>query len=165
MEAAAAFLAVRPRSIAETRRRLVHLGYRADLSDQVVARLVESGYLDDEQFARAWVESRDRARPRGTFALRRELVLKGVDRALIDTVLADREGSMVQSGATGLPTVDRAAAERLLERRRAALEREREPRKRWQKAYALLARAGFDPDTCRDTISTTPWLRAENAKD
>ena len=33
--------------------------------------------LDDEAFARAWVESRDRARPRGERALRAELRQKG----------------------------------------------------------------------------------------
>jgi SOS response regulatory protein OraA/RecX len=27
----------------------------------VVAQLIELGYLDDEAFARAWIESRDRA--------------------------------------------------------------------------------------------------------
>ena len=53
LEAAAAFLTVRPRSIEEVRRRLRHLGYRHDLVELVVARLVELGYLDDEAFARA----------------------------------------------------------------------------------------------------------------
>jgi len=56
MEAAAAFLAVRPRSVAETRRRLRHLGYRHELVDSVVERLVEMGYLDDAEFARARLE-------------------------------------------------------------------------------------------------------------
>ena len=42
--------------------------------------------LDDEAFARAWVESRDRARPRGERAIREELRLKGVDRTVIDDV-------------------------------------------------------------------------------
>ena len=67
MEAAAAFLAVRPRSVGEMRRRLRHLGYPAALvTDEVVERLIELGYLDDRGLRpTAWVESRDRARPRG----------------------------------------------------------------------------------------------------
>ncbi len=141
MEAAAAFLAVRPRSIEETRRRLRHLGYRHALVDQVVVRLVEMGYLDDESFARTWVESRDRARPRGENALRRELALKGVPREIVDEVLTERADGM----AHDVDPPDVAAARRLLERRRAALEREPDPRRRRQKAYALLARNGFDP--------------------
>ena len=66
-----AFLEPRARSVAEVRRRLTGAGYRADLVDGVIERLLEFGMLDDEAFARAWVESRDRARPRGERAIRR----------------------------------------------------------------------------------------------
>ena len=54
--------------------------------------------LDDEAFARAWVESRDRARPRGERAIREELRLKGVDRASIDLVLAERRDAAPTEG-------------------------------------------------------------------
>jgi regulatory protein len=147
MEAAAAFLSVRPRSVAETTRRLRHLGYPEGLVEDVVARLVEVGYLDDAQFARTWVESRDRARPRGEIALRRELALKGIARDTVDEVMAHREQ------ATDGRDTDLEGALRLLERRRSALEREPDARKRLQKAYALLARNGFDPETCRAAAS------------
>ena len=143
MEAAAMFLAVRPRSVAETRRRLRHLGYPHPLVDRVVDRLVEMEYLDDEAFARAWVESRDRARPRGETALRRELALKGVPREVADAILAER-------AASGDQPVDFEGARRLLERRRAALEREADPARRRQTAYRLLAANGFDPQVCSE---------------
>ena len=144
LEAAAAFLAVRPRSVAETRRRLRFLGYRHELVDEVIGRLEEMEYLDDASFARSWVESRDRARPRGEGALRRELALKGVERAVIDEVIGERSAP---PGAT--EAIDEAAARRLLERRLRPLMREPDLRRRQQKAYALLARNGFDPETCR----------------
>jgi regulatory protein len=142
MDAAAGFLAVRPRSIGETRRRLVQLGYPAGLVEAVLAQLVELRYLDDAEFARLWVESRDRARPRGEAALRRELVLKGVAREVIDEVLAGR-------GSAAAGDADMSAAMALLVRKRSQLEREPDPRRRRQRAYALLARHGFDPDICR----------------
>jgi regulatory protein len=148
MEAAAAFLATRPRSVGETTRRLRHLGYPHALVDDVVTRLVEVGYLDDEVFARTWVESRDRARPRGESALRRELMQKGVARQVVDEVLGER----LDAAQDGDPNLAAAAA--LLERKRAALQREPDERKRRQKAYALLARNGFDPETCR-TVSAS----------
>ncbi len=148
MDAAAAFLSVRPRSVSETRRRLRHLGYRHELVDEVVGRLEEMGYLDDAGFARAWLESRDRARPRGAAALRRELGLKGVGREVIDAALEDRSDAAEAAGADA----DAAGAGRLLDRKRAALEREPDARKRRQKAYALLARHGFDPDAIRTAI-------------
>ena len=147
MEAAAAFLAVRPRSIGETTRRLRQLGYPQGLVDEVAARLIEAGYLDDDAFARSWVESRDRARPRGEFALRRELGQKGVSRTVVDEVLGERDEAAAGTDADG------AAAAALLTRKRPALERELDPHKRRQKAYALLARAGFDPETCREASS------------
>jgi len=148
MEAAAAFLAVRPRSVSETRRRLRHLGYRHGLVDEVLERLLGLGYLDDEAFARAWVESRDRARPRGESALRRELALKGIERETVATVLEGRRLGDPADGAQDA-SPDRTAAELLIDRRRAALMRERDPRKQRQRAYALLARNGFDPEICR----------------
>ena len=57
---------------------------------QVVDRLVELGYLDDAAFARAWVESRDRARPRGAVALRRELSARACPTTPSAEVLAAR---------------------------------------------------------------------------
>jgi regulatory protein len=145
MEAAAAFLSVRSRSVTETRRRLRHLGYPHALVDEVVDRLIEMRYLDDEAFAQAWVESRDRSKPRGEMALRRELALKGIDRTVVDGVLAER-------GHVG--DTNRSAADALLNRRRSALERELDPARRRHKAYALLARNGFDPETCREAVSS-----------
>jgi regulatory protein len=152
VEFAGRFLEARSRSVGEVRRRLTTAGFRASLVEEAITRLIEVGFLDDEAFASAWVESRDRARPRGEHALRRELALKGIDRGVVDQVLAARRGEADaddgDSAATGDEVIDpdRAAAERLLERRRAALEREPDLRKRRQKAYALLARNGFAPD-------------------
>lgn len=158
MEAAATFLAVRSRSVDETRRRLRHLGYPAALCDQVVDRLVELHYLDDVEFARAWIGSRDRARPRGTVALRRELQLKGIADDTINAVLAQREQAAVgrsEPGHDGVRDADREAARKLIARRSSALRREADPRRRRQKAYALLARNGFSPDVCHEVAATT----------
>ena len=146
LEAALRFLEARARSEAEVRRRLTYAGYRPDLIDGAVVRLTELGVLDDESFARAWVESRDRARPRGERALRRELALKGVDRAVSDEVLDERRDAAAGDGIL----VDLEAARRLLARNDRSLARVADPRVRRQRAYALLARNGFDPDVCRE---------------
>ena len=151
LAAALRFLETRARSEAEVRRRLTQAGYREELVEGAIVRLGELGVLDDEAFARSWVESRDRARPRGEIALRRELALKGVDRALVDGVLAAR-------GEDGDPEPDATAARRLLERRGASLRRVSDIRARRQKAYALLARNGFDPGVCSAVASA--WVDA-----
>lgn len=151
LEAGARFLEARHRSVAEVRRKLTGLGYRADLVSDALERLAELGYLDDDAFARAWVESRDRAKPRGEHALRRELGQKGVDRSLVDAVLDDRrEDATLPTGeAEEAPlSADEAAAERLLAKKLPAIRRESDPRRRLQRAYGLLARNGFGPDVC-----------------
>lgn len=160
LEAAARFLEARSRSIAEVRRRLTGAGYRADLIEGAIERMTGLGMLDDVVFARAWVESRDRARPRGERAIREELRQKGVERGVIDTVVADRrlsirEGMDDGEGDTETPprSADAVAAERLIARHARALARVPDPRLRRQRAYALLARNGFDAETCREVAA------------
>jgi regulatory protein len=153
LNAAARFLEARQRSIHEVRRHLTASAYPAELVERAIERLVELRMLDDETFARTWVESRDRAHPRGQQALRRELALKGIDRETAALVLAER-GTEVDESAPDdeSPDVsaDIRAAERLLARREAALARIADLRVRRQRAYALLARNGFDPEVCRE---------------
>jgi regulatory protein len=168
MAAGARLLEARPRSTDEIRRRLRDAGYRADLVEATLDRLTELGYLDDAVFAQAWVESRDRAQPRGARALRDELRRKGVGTADAEAALAARE-ALATGGDPDDPRLapgdgerassdasDDAAAGRLLARRRAALLREADPRKRRAKAYSLLARAGFDPGTAGRVAAA--WL-------
>jgi len=165
LNAAARFLEVRSRSVGEVRRHLTQAGYRAELAEAAVVRLTELGMLDDATFARMWVESRDRARPRSEAALRRELALKGIDRELAAEVLFERRsggedalGRVSDAGDAGDDNAQRdgpdlAAAERLLGKRSRALERIADPRARRQRAYALLARNGFDPEVCREATN------------
>ena len=161
LEAAARFLEVRSRSVFEVRRRLGGAGYRADLVDGAIARMTELGMLDDEAFARTWVESRDRARPRGERAIREELRLKGIDRETVELVLGERRDRAFALSETtggdddGEPvSADRTAAERLLAKNARALARVADPRQRRQRAYALLARHGFDPETCGEVAAS-----------
>jgi regulatory protein len=156
LEAAARFLEARSRSVVEVRRRLGGAGYQQVLVDGAIDRLTELGMLDDEAFARSWVESRDRARPRGERAIREELRLKGIERQIIDAVLDDRRAASGAATDAGEPDAgpDRAAAERLLRKNDRALARIPDMRKRRQRAYALLARNGFDPETCREVSLT-----------
>ncbi len=72
-------LSYRPRSEAELRQRLARRGAPPALVDSTIERLRELGLVDDAAFAQAWVDSRDRASPRGRRLLRQELLAKGVD--------------------------------------------------------------------------------------
>jgi regulatory protein len=162
--AALRFLEARSRSVAEVRRRLTDAGYRPELVDSAVTRLTDLGMLDDIAFARQWVESRDRARPRGEHALIVELRQKGIDASVIAATIKERregdvrwEDRTSRDGAGGegglVDPPDVAAARKLLARHARALQRFPDPRIRRTKAYALLARNGFDPDTCREVAA------------
>ena len=151
MAAALRFLESRARSTAEVRRRLVTNGYRPDLVEGAIDRLIELAMLDDDAFARAWVESRDRARPRGERALRAELRQKGVERSIVDAVLEDRADT---SDDPDRPGADEDAARRLLAKNAHALERIPDLRARRQRAYGLLSRNGFDPETAGSAIDS-----------
>lgn len=87
------FLATRPRSIAEIRRKLREKDVANAVIDLVIGRLQNMGYVDDEAFARFWVQNRDSHNPRGTTALRYELRQKGIDDTIIETVLEDFDPS------------------------------------------------------------------------
>jgi len=81
---AALFLAARPRSRAEVRRRLLRPSPRRaapaeDVVERVVNRLERLGYLDDAAFAAYWAEQRERFSPRSARAIRQELRQRGVD--------------------------------------------------------------------------------------
>jgi len=141
LAAALRFLEVRQRSVTEVRRRLAQTGYQSELIEGAIEKLLELGVLDDAAFAQTWVESRDRARPRGERALRRELQVKGIDRAIVDESM---EARRPEPGGADDPDV--GAAEALMRRHASALARVGDPRKRRQRAYALLARHGFDSE-------------------
>ena len=158
LNAAARFLELRSRSVDEVRRHLAAAAFPEPLVEVAIDRLLDLGVLDDRVFAQSWVESRDRARPRGEVALRRELHFKGIDRETVEAVLAERSEAVTGDpgeGSDAAPGIaaggaDELAAERLIGKNRSALLRVADHRARRQRSYALLARNGFDPEVCRE---------------
>jgi len=82
------FLAVRPRSEAEVRENLRRHHVAEALIEAEVQRLRETGLLNDEAFARLWVENRATFRPRSRRALQTELLRKGLSPELTQAALA-----------------------------------------------------------------------------
>ena len=81
-------LAARSRSVAELRELLLQTkGTTKAVVDEVLARLREYGYLDDERFALGYVSLKLRQRPLGRQRLKRDLAMKKVDRAVIEGAL------------------------------------------------------------------------------
>lgn len=68
-------------------------GYSSDLTTRVLEKLQQKGYVDDERFARWWVESRNLTKGTSLRKLRAELQAKGVNSGIIDSVLAESDRS------------------------------------------------------------------------
>jgi regulatory protein len=135
-EAALVFLAYRPRSEKEVRDRLRRGGYAQEAIDYVISRLHEWRYLDDEDFARRWVENRTAHRPRGKRLLQQELRHKGIDSETAREVIADAD-------------VDETGAAEALARRRLPAYAGDDPAAIRRRLAAYLARRGYSYDIIR----------------
>ncbi|CAN5861771.1 RecX family transcriptional regulator [soil metagenome] len=137
--AALHLLSHRGRSEHELRQRLRQKGFTADAIDATITRVIEWGYLNDEQFASSWVEQRSANRPRSRRALQHELREKGVDREIIAS------------------TIDNADIDELLDARQLAAGKWRKDRdlpldKRRQRTAGFLARRGYGWDIARQVL-------------
>ena len=130
----------RPRSEGEVRTRLAQR-FPEDIVDRVLASLREQSFVDDEEFAQLWTESRNNHNPRSAAAIRRELLSKGVSREIAEEAVAhvdDADGAY------------RAAAK--FSRRLAGAEYESFHRRLW----GHLQRRGYSPSVSRET-TTRLW--------
>jgi regulatory protein len=147
-ERALKFIARRPRAEAEVRESLKKHGVTEALIEAEITRLRESGLLNDDAFAKLWVENRATFRPRSKRALQVELKRKGVPAAAMKAALAEVKD-------------DEAAYRLALQRARrlAAL-----PRVEFRRKLAdYLARRGFDYDTVQPIVERA-WqeLKTDN---
>lgn len=134
------YLAGRPHTVAEIHRHLRSKRFDPVAIDQAIDRLRAQRYVDDEAFARWWVEQRERFKPRGDRALKSELLQKGVSRDVVDIVLGERA-----------PDADVEQAKRALSRpltRWATLP----PAERKRKIHTYLAARGFDYGTIEEVM-------------
>jgi len=129
------YLSYRPRSREEVDAYLQRRGAPQSQIEEVITRLEGAGLLNDEAFARFWVENRTEFRPRGARALRFELRSKG-----ISTDIADQAVSQVDM-VDGAYRAAAKKARQLSELDRPAFSR---------KLVEYLARRGFDYDVARE---------------
>jgi regulatory protein len=110
------------RSRQELRQRLAKKGVPDDVAERLLDRFTEVGLVDDEAFARSWVESRQRSRGLARRALAQELRRKGVPdetaRGALDDLDPDQEEQaarlLVRKKLRALSGVDQATATRRL---------------------------------------------------
>lgn len=128
----------RPRTEKEIRQRLTQKEFSTLEIDQVVLRLKRANLVQDEKFAKMWIENRNDFHPRSQRLIRYELRIKGVAEQTIESALAD--------SADDLDLATRAAAQyaRKLNFQDRVLFR--------KKLSAYLARRGFSYGTISPVI-------------
>lgn len=142
------FLSYRPRSEKEVRERLRIRNQESGIKnlnsiiDQVIQKLKEYNFINDLEFARKWIESRMKFRPRSLRLIKLELKKKGISDETIQTIIHDSK-FIIHS--------DLEQARKLVKKRLSrykGLDRQ----KTYEKLGRFLASKGFDWNTIKDSI-------------
>ncbi|MDO8621470.1 MAG: regulatory protein RecX [Candidatus Levybacteria bacterium] len=135
------FLSYRPRSEKEIRDKLFQKKTPQDLIEKIVSKLKEQKFINDEEFAKLWIESRNRSKPRSLRLIKLELKRKGIEGDIIDKMTND-EGLMIK---------DLESAKKLVAKRMARL-KGLDRQKIYEKLGRFLASKGFGWDTIKQVI-------------
>ncbi len=142
------FLSYRPRSSAEVRQNLAKRGTPEALVEETVNRLQRAGLINDQEFARAWVENRNTFQPRSKLALRMELRRKGLSDEIVQLVLDEQVDEEALAFEAARKYARRLTGLEWLEFRR--------------KLCGFLARRGFSYTTLSPVVSEV-WKETRTA--
>lgn len=127
-------LAAKARSVAQLRERLLEKA-EPEIVEQALARLVELGYLNDQEFARSFANSRLSYKPLGRTRLRQDLQRKQLSKQVVEQAL---ETVYTEHNEEAL--IDRAIEKRL------RLKGAPTSREEAKKLFDYLLRRGFSYD-------------------
>ena len=114
----------------------IRKGVSVELTQRVFDRLVEKGYLDEEKFAKFWVENRNVRKGSSKRKLQMELMAKGVERTIIEQSLQGSERS------------DKEEILKIIEKKARRYEDEK-------KLMAYLMRQGFSYDDIKEAFASS----------
>ncbi len=134
LHVAVRYLGYRPRSEKEVRDHLQKKHYDEKTIFKVIDQLKHYGYINDETFARLFVENRIRYNPKSRFALGYELKQKGISSHICDALLTEYKDMHMAKKALGF-------------KRRQWQHLDLENQKK--KAMNYLRYRGFGYETCR----------------
>jgi len=144
------YLSFRPRSTREVRDYMRGKDVDEDIREQVIERLTRTRLLDDRAFCAYWIDNRRAHRPKGRWALRSELALKGIEREIIAEMLEELD--------------EEADALRAAERQAVKLARYDDATFR-RRLLGFLQRRGFGYDVARRTVEYYEKDRASEQSD
>ena len=73
----------------ETGKIIERPGVKPEIAERVLARLIEKKYLDDEKFARFWLEHRFLQKGTSVRRLKLELVQKGIENDIVERLISE----------------------------------------------------------------------------
>lgn len=124
-------LAHAPRTRAQLADALRRRGVADEIAEEVLGRFAEVGLINDEEFARAWVQSRHLGRGLARRALAAELRQRGVAEPTVDQAVTELD-----------PDEEVATARALVQRRLPATQG-LDPTRRTRRLVGVLARKGY----------------------
>lgn len=83
------FLSFRPRSEQEIKEYLLRKSCSLELIEEIIAKLKHLNFINNEEFARSWIQSRTGFRPEGRALILMELRKKGISKEIIDKVFPE----------------------------------------------------------------------------
>jgi regulatory protein len=146
LDAAYRYLGRRDRTEAEVRQRLEQGGTANGVLDKAIAILIDQHVLDDERYARLFVEDKRRLEQWGADRIRRTLAGRGIDRELIEQALS-AEDPEVGGGELG------GELERAVELLRTRFPSPPRDRKERDRALGMMLRKGYDSEVALDALT------------
>ena len=140
LDRAVGYLAARARSTREIEQKLLQAGYRPCTVEMVIYKLQRENLLDDADFARQWVESRQ-SHKLGRSRIAQELRRKGVSQEEAEETLSVIEDEDQLSGAIAL--AEKAAAR---------IKPGEDIRKTSSRIAGMLSRRGYSWDIAKQAI-------------
>jgi regulatory protein len=135
-------LKYRLRSEAELCQRLKKKKFPEDEIKKLLSFLRQKGFVDDESFARAWINARLR-QPLGLRRIRQELKLKGIPKDIAEDKILEASRGYCES-----KIVEELARDKLERLSKV------EPVKARNRVYAYLIRRGFSADKVMDALNS-----------
>lgn len=133
-------LTVRAHSRADLAQALAQKQVPAEVAGAVLDKFEAAGLINDEEFARSWVQSRQRSKGLARNVLAMELRRKGVDGDIALEVLSELD-----------PEVERQAAHRLVERKLRTMHG-LDQQVQIRRLVGLLARKGYAPQVAFEVV-------------
>lgn len=87
------FLSFRSRSEYEINFYMLRKGWGEEIRNKILAKLKSLQLINDEEFAKQWIDHRTHGRPEGISLVKMELRRKGVDKEIIEKLLSEERGS------------------------------------------------------------------------